>query len=98
MVVSAVMVIFKSVGLKCRPPSLPPSLALLARLGLDAPHLNPSCPTPSSSYSPFLPQIVPPFLAVIRSCEPGLRDFMFQQLAVLVSIVKQHIRNCAPSI
>eukprot|EP00742_Colponemidia_sp_Colp-10_P007030 GILJ01007544.1.p1 GENE.GILJ01007544.1~~GILJ01007544.1.p1 ORF type:complete len:2402 (-),score=355.14 GILJ01007544.1:281-6541(-) len=42
---------------------------------------------------PFLPQIIPPFLQVMRNCEDGLRESLFQQLGVLVSIVKQHIRN-----
>ncbi|EGG15157.1 protein kinase [Cavenderia fasciculata] len=42
---------------------------------------------------PFLPQIMPPFLHVMNSCEPGFRDFLFQQLSTLVSIVKQHIRD-----
>jgi len=65
MVVYAVMVIFKSAGIKC---------------------------------VPFLPHITAPFMAVIRTCEPGLRDMMFQQLAVLVSVVKQHIRNYLPDL
>eukprot|EP00004_Rigifila_ramosa_P027283 TRINITY_DN882_c0_g1_i1.p1 TRINITY_DN882_c0_g1~~TRINITY_DN882_c0_g1_i1.p1 ORF type:complete len:2377 (-),score=590.06 TRINITY_DN882_c0_g1_i1:39-6899(-) len=42
---------------------------------------------------PFLPQIMPPFLQVMRMCEPNFRDFLFQQLGMLVSIVKQHIRD-----
>ncbi|GAM16986.1 hypothetical protein SAMD00019534_001610 [Acytostelium subglobosum LB1] len=42
---------------------------------------------------PFLPQIMPPFLHVMNSCEPGFREFLFQQLSSLVSIVKQHIRD-----
>lgn len=43
---------------------------------------------------PFLKEIVTPMLNVIgRSlCEPGLRDFLFQQLGELVSIVTQRIR------
>ncbi|GAM22047.1 hypothetical protein SAMD00019534_052220 [Acytostelium subglobosum LB1] len=42
---------------------------------------------------PFLPQIMPPFLQVMNTCEPGFREFLFQQLGSLVSIVKQHIRD-----
>ncbi|EFA77745.1 protein kinase [Heterostelium album PN500] len=42
---------------------------------------------------PFLPQIMPPFLHVMNSCEPGFREFLFQQLVQLVPIVKQHIRD-----
>lgn len=46
----------------------------------------------------FLPQILPPFFDVMRNCEQGFRDYMFQQLGVLVSIVKQHIRDYLPEI
>eukprot|EP00727_Mastigamoeba_balamuthi_P000853 m51a1_g10765 putative protein atypical group (2524) ;mRNA; r:20614-29506 len=42
---------------------------------------------------PFLAHIMPTLFHVIRACEPGFREFMFQQLGVLVSIVKQHIRD-----
>jgi FKBP12-rapamycin complex-associated protein len=59
MVVQAVILIFKHLGLKC---------------------------------VPFLREIVPPMLKVMRACEPGLRDFLFQKLGELVTIVKQHIR------
>jgi FKBP12-rapamycin complex-associated protein len=41
----------------------------------------------------FLPQIMPPFLQVMKSCEPELRTIMFQQLGLLVVRVKQHIRD-----
>jgi FKBP12-rapamycin complex-associated protein len=40
----------------------------------------------------FLPEVMPPFLGLLRTCEPGLRDFMFQQLGDFVSIVRSHIR------
>ncbi|CAG8530152.1 16586_t:CDS:10 [Funneliformis mosseae] len=42
---------------------------------------------------PFLPQITPAFLGVMRTCPSGMLEFYFQQLGILVSIVKQHIRN-----
>ncbi|CAG8552522.1 7121_t:CDS:10 [Diversispora eburnea] len=42
---------------------------------------------------PFLPQITPAFLGVMRTCPPGMLEFYFQQLGILVSIVQQHIRN-----
>lgn len=42
---------------------------------------------------PFLPQIMPPFLNMMRSCPVGILEFHFQQLGLLVTIVKQHIRN-----
>jgi len=59
-VIQAVMLIFKSLGLKC---------------------------------IPFLPQIMPPFLQVMRAKETGFLKFLFKQLGVLVAIVKQHIRD-----
>ncbi|CAG8699893.1 7091_t:CDS:2, partial [Ambispora leptoticha] len=59
-VITAVMYIFKTLGLKC---------------------------------VPFLPQITPAFLGVMRTCPNGMLDFYFQQLSILVSIVQQHIRN-----
>jgi FKBP12-rapamycin complex-associated protein len=42
---------------------------------------------------PFLPRIIPPFLNMMRNCSVGMLEFHFQQLGLLVSIVKQHIRN-----
>ncbi|KAK9480797.1 armadillo-type protein [Lipomyces japonicus] len=47
---------------------------------------------------PFLSQIIPCFLAVMRSCSHSILDFYFQQLGILVTIVKQHIRNFLPEI
>ncbi|KAI8836345.1 armadillo-type protein [Chytridium lagenaria] len=47
---------------------------------------------------PFLPRIMPPFLNMMRTCPPGMLEFHFQQLGLLVSIVKQHIRNYLPEI
>lgn len=41
----------------------------------------------------FLPQIIPAFLNVIRTCGTGLSEFYFQQLAILISIIKQHVRS-----
>lgn len=41
----------------------------------------------------FLPQIVPAFLHVIRTCAGGgLSEFYYQQLAILITIIKQHVR------
>jgi FKBP12-rapamycin complex-associated protein len=59
-VIQSVMLIFKSLGLKC---------------------------------IPFLPQIMPPFLQVMRTKETLFLKFIFKQLGSLVSIVKQHIRE-----
>ncbi|RUP43431.1 hypothetical protein BC936DRAFT_137191, partial [Jimgerdemannia flammicorona] len=41
----------------------------------------------------FLPLIIPGFLSIMRTCTMGMLEFYFQQLGILVSIVKQHIRN-----
>ncbi|KAK9453987.1 armadillo-type protein [Dipodascopsis uninucleata] len=46
----------------------------------------------------FLPQIIPCFLSVMRSCSTSILDFYFQQLGIMVTIVKQHIRNFLPDI
>ncbi|KAK9241824.1 armadillo-type protein [Lipomyces tetrasporus] len=47
---------------------------------------------------PFLNQIMRSFLAVMRTCSHSILDFYFQQLGILVTIVKQHIRNFLPDI
>jgi FKBP12-rapamycin complex-associated protein len=41
----------------------------------------------------FLPQIMPAFMNLMRNSEPGFREFLLQQFVVLVSIVKQHVRD-----
>jgi len=41
----------------------------------------------------FLPQIMPAFLNMMRVCQVGNLEFYFQQLGILVTVVKQHIRN-----
>ncbi|BGP15830.1 hypothetical protein JCM10213_005686 [Rhodosporidiobolus nylandii] len=41
----------------------------------------------------FLPQVLPAFLNVMRSCPVGLQEYYFQNLGQLISMVKQHIRN-----
>ncbi|KAI8891642.1 armadillo-type protein, partial [Globomyces pollinis-pini] len=64
-VITAVMYIFKTLGLKC---------------------------------VPFLHQIIPAILAMMKSCPSGMLEFYFQQLGLLVTIVKQHIRNYIPDI
>jgi FKBP12-rapamycin complex-associated protein len=46
----------------------------------------------------FLPQIIPGFIAVTRSCPPSKLDQYFNNLSLLVSIVRQHIRNFLPDI
>ncbi|CEJ79844.1 Putative FKBP12-rapamycin complex-associated protein [[Torrubiella] hemipterigena] len=46
----------------------------------------------------FLDRIIPAFLQVIRSSSPTRLESYFNQLATLVSIVRQHIRNYLPDI
>ncbi|KAF3761262.1 hypothetical protein M406DRAFT_52619 [Cryphonectria parasitica EP155] len=46
----------------------------------------------------FLDRIIPAFLMVIRSTSGPRRESYFNQLATLVSIVRQHIRNFLPEI
>src|SRR5262245_57789362 len=46
----------------------------------------------------YLPQILPPFFGVMENCEQNFREYLFQQLGVVVSIVKQHIRDYLPQI
>ncbi|KAG2011794.1 atypical/PIKK/FRAP protein kinase [Coprinopsis cinerea AmutBmut pab1-1] len=41
----------------------------------------------------FLPQIIPAFAAITRTSIARLQEFHLQQLAILVGIIKQHIRN-----
>lgn len=45
---------------------------------------------------PYLPKVMPDLFATVRTCEESLREFIFLQLALLVSIVKQHIRKYLP--
>ncbi|KAF8448980.1 phosphatidylinositol 3-kinase [Boletus edulis BED1] len=46
----------------------------------------------------FLPQIIPAFAAVARTSTARLQEFHLQQLAILVGIIKQHIRNYTPEV
>ncbi|CAG7725809.1 unnamed protein product [Allacma fusca] len=48
--------------------------------------LNISCVT-------YIPQVIPSLIQVIRTTEMQYKDFLFQQLGMLIAIVKQHIRN-----
>ncbi|KAF5285925.1 hypothetical protein FQA39_LY04386 [Lamprigera yunnana] len=42
---------------------------------------------------PYISQVLPSFLIVVRTADVNFREFLFQQLAHLIAIVKQHIRN-----
>ncbi|EJF64386.1 atypical/PIKK/FRAP protein kinase [Dichomitus squalens LYAD-421 SS1] len=41
----------------------------------------------------FLPQIIPAFAAVARTASSRVQVFHLEQLAILVGIIKQHVRN-----
>lgn len=40
---------------------------------------------------PYLSQVLPNFLANVRTADMNLREFLFQQLSILIEIVRQHI-------
>ncbi|KAJ8946331.1 hypothetical protein NQ318_004221 [Aromia moschata] len=42
---------------------------------------------------PYISQVLPSLLNVVRTADVNFREFLFQQLAHLIAIVKQHIRN-----
>ncbi|XP_050539572.1 serine/threonine-protein kinase mTOR [Daktulosphaira vitifoliae] len=42
---------------------------------------------------PYIPQVMPSFLNVIRTADANFREYLLQQLAVLINIVGQHVRN-----
>lgn len=42
---------------------------------------------------PYLPKVMPVLFHCMRTCEDGLREFMFQQLTLLIQFVRQHIRK-----
>lgn len=42
---------------------------------------------------PYISQVMPSLLYVVRMADMNFRDFLFTQLATLIAIVKQHIRN-----
>ncbi|KAJ7237528.1 atypical/PIKK/FRAP protein kinase [Mycena haematopus] len=45
-----------------------------------------------------LPQIMPAFAAVTRASVPRMQEFHLQQLAILIGIIKQHVRNHAAEV
>ena len=47
---------------------------------------------------PYLSQVMPCLLLVIRTADPPFREFLFQQLATLIDVVRQHIRPSLPDI
>ncbi|XP_054720357.1 serine/threonine-protein kinase mTOR-like [Uloborus diversus] len=47
---------------------------------------------------PYLPQVMPSFINIIKNADQHFREFLFQQLCQIISIVKLHIRNYLDSI
>ena len=43
-------------------------------------------------YLTFLPNVVPAFIQVLKTCQPQVRTTLFQQLGILASETKQYIR------
>ncbi|EPZ33264.1 phosphatidylinositol kinase Tor2 [Rozella allomycis CSF55] len=41
----------------------------------------------------FLPQVMDPYLSIMKVCQAGLLEFYFQQLSILIVIVRNHIRK-----
>ena len=46
----------------------------------------------------YLSQVMPCLLLVIRTADAPFREFLFQQLATLIDVVRQHIRPSLPDI
>ena len=70
-----------------------------------AAHSSPSCQQPygcSIGTTEMKPagavQVMPVLFGVMRSSDDALRDFLFQQLTVLVSFLRQHVRKYLPDI
>ncbi|XP_076451616.1 serine/threonine-protein kinase mTOR-like isoform X2 [Babylonia areolata] len=42
---------------------------------------------------PYINQVIPAYLIVIRAADNNFKDFLFQQLGVIISIVKHHIKS-----
>jgi len=83
-VIEAIMNIFKTQGLKCV--MFLPQVLGIARQAHSIIYLM--CGS----------QIIPAFAAVARTSAARLQEFHLQQLAILVGIIKQHIRNYTPDV
>lgn len=42
---------------------------------------------------PYLHNILPPFINIIRTGEPRIKEFLLQQLGQIISVVRKHIRS-----
>ncbi|DBA66640.1 TPA: hypothetical protein ACH3X2_002209 [Trebouxia sp. C0005] len=47
---------------------------------------------------PYLPKVMPVLFGVMRGSDDTLREFLFQQLTLLVSFLRQHVRKYLPDI
>ncbi|ORZ30937.1 armadillo-type protein [Catenaria anguillulae PL171] len=56
------------------------------------------CRTLGLKCVPFLAQIIPPLLAMLRTSLPAMLDFFFQELAQLVQLVGAHMTSYLPDI
>ena len=46
----------------------------------------------------YLPTVLPVLFDVMRTCDDALREFMLSELAILVSVIKAHVRRFLPEI
>jgi len=46
----------------------------------------------------YLPTVFPVLFDVMRTCDDALREFMLSELAILVSVIKAHVRRFLPEI
>ena len=46
----------------------------------------------------YLPTVFPVLFDVMRTCDDALREFMLAELAILVSVIKAHVRRFLPEI
>ena len=46
----------------------------------------------------YMPKVMPMLFRIMRTCDDDLRKSMFQQLILMVSIVRQHIRKYLPDL
>ncbi|KAJ3362692.1 phosphatidylinositol kinase- protein kinase tor1 [Allomyces javanicus] len=54
------------------------------------------CKTLGLKCVPFLPQIMPPFLGMLKTSQPPMLEFFFQELAQLVQVVGAHMTSYLP--
>eukprot|EP00897_Mesotaenium_endlicherianum_P005918 jgi/Mesen1/5354/ME000267S04502 len=45
---------------------------------------------------PYLPKVLPDLFNVMRTCDDGLREYLFWSFATLVTTVRQHVRKWLP--